>query len=90
MRSIPLNATGTRIYDKDEKFAAYRTIPTFREYLLIDQYTRHVEIYSKIDINQWLFSEHKNAEDTVKLASIPVEIPLADPYDDLLKEDIYD
>jgi Uma2 family endonuclease len=26
----------TRSYDKDEKFSAYRTIPSFKEYLLID------------------------------------------------------
>ena len=29
----------TKSYDKQEKFAAYRTIPSFQEYLLIDQYT---------------------------------------------------
>ncbi|WP_342752274.1 Uma2 family endonuclease [Aphanothece hegewaldii] len=28
----------TRSFDKDEKFAAYRTILTVKEYLLIDQY----------------------------------------------------
>jgi Uma2 family endonuclease len=79
---------GTRNYDKDEKFAAYRTIPSFREYLLIDQYTRHVEKYAQTDVNQWLFSEYRNAEDRVKLASIPVEIALADLYDDLLTEEL--
>ncbi|BAZ14231.1 hypothetical protein NIES4071_60710 [Calothrix sp. NIES-4071] len=26
----------TKSYDKDDKFAAYRTIPTFKEYILID------------------------------------------------------
>lgn len=37
----------TKNYDRDEKFAAYRTIPSFQEYLLIEQYTMHVEQYSK-------------------------------------------
>ncbi len=32
----------TRSYDKDSKFAAYRTIQNFQEYLLIDQYTMHI------------------------------------------------
>ena len=45
-------STSTKGYDKDEKFAAYRTIPSFQEYILIDQYTMHVEQYSKTDNNK--------------------------------------
>jgi len=48
----------TRSYDKDGKFAAYRSIDSFREYLLIDQYTAHVEHYTKTD-GQVDFSEGK-------------------------------
>ena len=29
----------TKSYDRDEKFAAYRTIPSLQEYILIDQYS---------------------------------------------------
>lgn len=52
----------TRNYDKDKKFAAYRTIPTFQEYLLIDQYTMQVEQYYKTAQKQWIFSEYNEAE----------------------------
>lgn len=45
-------SASTRSYDKDEKFAAYRTIPSFQEYLMIDQYTMHVEQYFKSDRNR--------------------------------------
>lgn len=47
----------TKAYDRDEKFAAYRTIPSFIEYILIDQYTMHVEQYCKTDNNKWIFFE---------------------------------
>src|SRR4028118_1329739 len=30
-------------YDRGDKFAAYRTIPSFQEHVLIEQYTMHVE-----------------------------------------------
>lgn len=30
----------TKSYDRDEKFAAYRTITSLQEYILIDQYTQ--------------------------------------------------
>jgi Uma2 family endonuclease len=71
----------TKSYDRDEKFAAYRTIGSFQEYLLIDQYTMHVEQYSKTDNNRWIFTEYENADVTISLASISFEISLADIYD---------
>ena len=71
----------TKSYDKHEKFAAYRTIPSFQEYLLIDQYTQHIEHYSKSNVNQWIFSEYNNPEDCIKLTSISCEIPLLEIYD---------
>lgn len=71
----------TKSYDRDEKFAAYRTIGSFQEYLLIDQYTMHVEQYSKTDNNRWIFTEYEDADLTISLASISFEISLADIYD---------
>lgn len=71
----------TKSYDRDEKFAAYRIIPSFQEYLLIDQYTMHVEQYSKTDNNRWIFTEYEDADVTISLASISFEISLADIYD---------
>lgn len=73
----------TKSYDRDEKFSAYRTIPTFQEYLLIDQYAPHVEQYSKTESQKWLFSEYNGMEACVSLESIPFEIRLADLYEGL-------
>lgn len=41
----------TQEYDQGEKFSAYRTIDSFREYLLVDQYKVHVEHYVKTAAN---------------------------------------
>ncbi len=71
----------TRSYDKDAKFSAYRTIPNFQEYLLIDQYTMHIEQYFKTDRKRWTFSEYDDADETLSLNSIPFQIVLADIYD---------
>ncbi len=70
----------TRSYDKDEKFAAYRTIPSFCEYLLIDQHTVHIEHYFKTDEKHWLFSEYEESNETLSLNSFPFQISLADLY----------
>jgi Uma2 family endonuclease len=71
----------TKSYDRDEKFAAYRTIPSLQEYILIDQYTMHIEQYFKTDNNKWIFSEFTEADVSLNLSSIPCQILLADIYD---------
>ncbi|MEB3123626.1 MAG: Uma2 family endonuclease [Snowella sp.] len=73
----------TKNYDKDEKFSAYRTIPSFQEYLLIDQSSQHIEHYSKSGFNQWIFSEYNNSEDYINLTSISCKISLLEVYDDI-------
>ena len=78
---IEVLSKSTRSYDKDEKFGAYRSIESFCEYLLIDQYKLQVEQYSKTDNNQWLFREYNKEQDTIKFEKINFEIPLIDIYD---------
>jgi Uma2 family endonuclease len=71
----------TKSHDRDEKFSAYRTIPTFQEYLLIDQYTPHIEQYSKTDSYKWIFTEYEDIEAYISLSSIACEICVGDLYD---------
>jgi len=71
----------TRSYDKDAKFAAYRTIPSFQEYLLIDQYTMHIEHYFKTERKRWIFYEYDDADEILSLNSFSFQITLADIYD---------
>jgi Uma2 family endonuclease len=56
----------TKSYDRDEKFAAYRTIPSLQEYILIDQYTMHIEQYFKTDNNKWIFSEFTDGDSSLE------------------------
>jgi Uma2 family endonuclease len=75
-------SNSTKSYDKIEKFEAYRTIPTFQEYVLIDQYTLHVEHYYKTnEAKKWIFLEYDQAKEFLPLASVPFQIELADLYD---------
>ncbi|MEA5527446.1 Uma2 family endonuclease [Nodularia spumigena] len=71
----------TKSYDRDEKFAAYRTISSFKEYILIDQYTMHVEHYCKTDNNKWIFSEYDDGDVTLNLAAVPCQVLVGDIYD---------
>ncbi|OUL25037.1 hypothetical protein BV378_15755 [Nostoc sp. RF31YmG] len=73
----------TKSYDRDEKFAAYRTISSFQEYVLIDQYKMHVEQYFKTENNKWIFSEYEDGDVILSLASVSFQISLADIYDNV-------
>ena len=68
-------------YDRGKKFTAYRTIDTFQEYLLIDQYAPRVEHYVKQGTKQWLFTEYDRLEDSFTLSSVPIEIALSELYE---------
>ena len=70
----------TRAYDKDQKFVAYRTIPSFKEYILIDQYTVHIEQYYKTDAKNWKFTEYDDLNEILTLNSMPFQITLANIY----------
>jgi Uma2 family endonuclease len=74
----------TQNYDRGEKFVAYRTIPTFQEYLLIDQYRIHVEHHVKTAVNQWLFSEYDDPSVMLSLNTLGVQIQIADLYENIV------
>ncbi|WP_319422386.1 Uma2 family endonuclease [Pleurocapsa sp. FMAR1] len=73
----------TKDYDRSEKFVAYRTIETFQEYLLIDQYKIQVEHYVKTNAHQWLLSEYTDSEMTLTLSSVDVQFKIADLYENI-------
>ncbi|MGF1513697.1 MAG: Uma2 family endonuclease [Elainellaceae cyanobacterium] len=73
----------TQNYDRGEKFTAYRTIPSFQEYLLIDQYRIHIEHYVKTAAHQWLLSEYDDPTITLSLKALGLEISIADLYESI-------
>ncbi|WP_414734168.1 Uma2 family endonuclease [Crocosphaera watsonii] len=64
----------TKKYDIGDKFAAYRTIPTFQEYILIAQDKIHLDHYYKTEPNKWIFSEYEGENTIFSLTSIPFQI----------------
>jgi len=81
MMIVEVLSASTQAYDRAEKFKAYRTLPTFREYILIEQSEMQVEHYYKADAQKWTFVEYAGEAATLSLNSIAVEIPLVDLYD---------
>ena len=80
---VEVLSRSTKSRDRSEKFAEYRTIDTFQEYILIDQYRIHVEHYVKTAVNQWLFSEYDDPETAIALQFLDMQIKIADLYDNI-------
>ena len=78
---IEVLSKSTQNYDKGDKFTTYRSIPTFQEYILVDQYSIHVEHYVKTEQRKWTFQEYDEVDNVLAFASLPFEILLTDLYD---------
>ncbi|MGH2416410.1 MAG: Uma2 family endonuclease [Microcystaceae cyanobacterium] len=69
----------TASYDRQSKFRMYRGIPSFCEYLLVEQDEPFVERYSK-QAQGWLLSDFNGLERSIALDSIGIELPMAEIY----------
>jgi len=44
---VEVLSDGTEKYDRGERFAHYRHLPTLKDYVLVSQHTRRIEVYSR-------------------------------------------
>jgi len=77
---VEVLSPSTEGYDRGKKFELYRTIASFREYLIVHQDRRHVEHYSKQDDGSWLLREYIGEGSSVGIARLDVQIPVAELY----------
>ena len=68
--------------DRDEKFAAYRRLVSLREYVLVSQRERRVDVFRR-DGKRWQLDEYGGGEQFA-LASVGVEIAIDELYVDRL------
>lgn len=71
----------TQDYDRGEKFLAYQTLPSFCEYLLIDQYSIRVEQFIKTTAQTWQMTEYTDPAAVLSLTAVDVQIDIAALYD---------
>ena len=87
---IEVLSNSTKGYDKNKKFQAYRTLPSFEEYLLIDQTKVYVEQYSKTAKKRWSFCEYDAEDEAIAFTSVPFQISLADAYNKVKLTEVED
>lgn len=77
---VEVLSPATAAYDRGEKFAAYRLLPTLREYVLIDPGTRRCDIFRKGEAGLWVLHPFE-AGQGLQLASVELEIAGAALWD---------
>lgn len=78
---IEVLSDSTQTYDRDEKFKTYRTIPSFQEYILIDQNSVAIDQYFKTAAKRWSLYEYDHEETELSFKSFDLQLPLTELYD---------
>jgi len=78
---IEVLSKSTKSYDRSDKFQFYQTLPTFQEYILIDQSRIYVEQYCKLANKRWSYSQYDEEDTALVFDFFQVEVPLADMYE---------
>jgi Uma2 family endonuclease len=81
---VEVASKGTRGYDRGEKFMSYKNIPSFKEYVLIEQDKHRVETWFRQDAETWKVSVVEGLDASVSLRSIAVSLALKDIYKHLV------
>ena len=74
---IEVLSPGTRNMDRGAKFADYRTLPTLRDYVLVDSESKRVEVFS-LEEGEWKGRIY--AEGAAHLPSLRFELSLNELY----------
>jgi Uma2 family endonuclease len=80
---IEILSQSTKNYDQGDKFDYYCSIPSFQEYILVDQYRYQVKHYTKRDDEKWLLTTYHSEHDILSLTSFEFEIKLSEIYEEI-------
>jgi Uma2 family endonuclease len=78
---VEVLSKSTADYDRGDKFAAYRSIPGFQEYLLVSQSSQQIAHYVKRTEKKWDFQAYDETDTVVQLETVGVELAIGDIYD---------
>ena len=79
---IEVLSPSTEAFDRGKKFAAYRTIPSLSEYVLIDPDSGRLELYRRNTENQWVLHSLEG-DAPLELASIQLTLDRSTLFEDV-------
>ena len=78
---VEVLSESTAGFDRGDKFAAYRQLPSLQEYVLVDLAARRIEVFRRNADQHWVLYDYL-AGDQLELASLGLTLPVADVLED--------
>ncbi|AFY82205.1 Uma2 family endonuclease [Oscillatoria acuminata] len=82
---VEILSSNTVATDRQEKFFAYQTLPSFQEYVLVPQDQIGIELYRKTAEGSWE-KTLLNPKEDLHLQSLGLTLPLTEIYEDSLMD----
>jgi Uma2 family endonuclease len=76
----------TAAFNRGDKFAAYRTLPSLQECLLVDIPSQRVESLRRAQDQEWLLHEYPADAGECRIASLELSVPLAEIFENVSPE----
>jgi Uma2 family endonuclease len=74
----------TAAYDRGDKFAAYRTLPSLQEYVLVDIPARRVETFRRAEGGDWMFHEYLSDCVDCLFPALGISVPFEEIFENVL------
>lgn len=84
---VEVLSKSTRNFDHNNKFSHYKTLPSFKEYVLIEQTHCHIETWYREAPDLWRTTTVKAPAGVLPLRSIGCELSMADIYEHIALEE---
>jgi Uma2 family endonuclease len=81
---VEVLSDSTEAYDRGEKFAHYRRLPSLREYVLVSQHTPRIEVWRKNEGGRWELAQEAEAGEHATLGSVGCTLAVDEVYADPL------
>jgi Uma2 family endonuclease len=78
---VEVLSDSTESYDRGDKFAYYRSLPSLRAYLLLSQRRVGAELFLRQPGGDWLLSAYSDLNADIPLTVLDTVLPLAEVYD---------
>jgi Uma2 family endonuclease len=82
---VEVLSPSTETYDREEKFRAYKSIVSLREYLLVSQTKKFITLYVRHNEKFWFQSEYVEGE-ILKLESLECDLSVDEIYQGIISE----
>ncbi len=83
---VEVLSESTAAFDRGNKFAAYRSLPSLREYVLVDIEARRLETFRRTPENDWLFHESLSGCGECFFPALNVSIPFEEIFENVVPQ----